>query len=577
MIPFVSMNPMTQTDPTSSMIQSNQSRAENRNSMFHPVNQANRQNPLNCVNFSNSVKATGHTSLTNPMNQMNHKDQMNSMLRTNATNQANPTSQAISGNLTGQVTGIQPARITHPSQDIMSEINGDTSQLPSIHPTTTAFANSRSKEMRSMDTERTQYDDDGSHLPPAKRRIIAEFGINNIICSSGTTSKLSLERRRSKSPSLGQTTTLDENSLESRLSKSPSLGQTTTIDEKKSTQFSEKGAHWVTGRANNSGGQASPGPTSISSIHSAGTDLVSRSSINPRSKVEQKSSDDAFQANDGCVHILKKFLSSTEPRLCNTPSRYRAINESDDPASYQVHRKSHENRLPKIACVLTQIIPPVLHQKVHRNHPCMERFTSSHKDVISKLFTLIHCSGSKWDGIYLLLPWTNMIFTRYCLDTTKPLHPSLNLIEAHRRVLKMEGACTKLVKFLSNTIWNAQKHLRRMAPKHLADAYAVLISESDSLSEPSELPSTGSSVSSASNHPTNDPTSKSYESSYDNPSSGSSAVMPVTTTQEDNVKIAMCIEKIAPHVVTSISPFAERCKWLKHNRRYSLLLSRSMK
>jgi hypothetical protein len=97
----------------------------------------------------------------------------------------------------------------------------------------------------------------------------------------------------------------------------------------------------------------------------------------------------------------------------------------------------------------------------------------------------------------------------------------------------MEDACGKLFDFLASTIWNARKHLRRIAPRHLEDAYAVI---AWSFNEKRIS------------------TSKTEDASE-------------ARTDERNAEIAACISNVAPRVLTCESLFAEQCKWLKQNRR----------
>ncbi len=275
----------------------------------------------------------------------------------------------------------------------------------------------------------------------------------------------------------------------------------------------------------------------------------------PRQSLDFNSTEDSFKLKEDCLGAVKKFISCTDCRPWNNPVKFRPMKETDDPSTYQIHKKSHENRPPKIVSVLINIIPSILRRRANKNHGMPADFTESHCEIIEKLSALIHCNGSRWEGIYAFLPWPNMNFTRYCLDTKKPIHPSLNFIEAYRRILKMESACAELVKFLSTTIGGARKLLRRIAPKHLADAYAVLISEDESdilQSIETSLTITGVEKSNGS----------------DIAQLSTSEILPVNLPPtESNADIAKCISSILPSACTVISPIAEKCKWLKNNRR----------
>ena len=228
----------------------------------------------------------------------------------------------------------------------------------------------------------------------------------------------------------------------------------------------------------------------------------------------QKEIQDPFQLKGNHVEVLKKFIMCTDGQPWNTPAKYHEMKESDDTQKYQIHQRAYENKRPKIAETLSCLIPTIVRRKVCQNHLLTVDFTESHRKILSNIFTIIHGGGPRWEGIYLLLQWTNMTFTRYGLDTRTPLHPSLNLVEAHRRVLRIEEHCAELVKNLSAIIGAAHKSLRIKAPKHLADAYAVLVSNK---------------------HLTGDN--------------------------------AQYIANILPSAAEVPSPFTEKSEWLKNNRR----------
>lgn len=261
--------------------------------------------------------------------------------------------------------------------------------------------------------------------------------------------------------------------------------------------------------------------------------------IKAKKSINFNSMENPFKLED-YQNGVKKFILCKDCRPWNVPSRYRKIKETDDPVTYPNYRKSHENRPPKISSVLFTILPSILRFKLNKNHNVLADFSEGHREIIEKIIALIHCNGSRWEGIYMLLPWPNMISTRYCLDTKKPISPSLYFVEIHRRIMKMEDTCAELVKFLSKTIGSARKVLRRIASKHLEDAHAVLKYEigweNVELSETSQSAAT----------------------------EDSSEVTPVA---ESNAEIAQYISKIIPSVSTDLSPMAEKCKWLKENRR----------
>lgn len=586
MIPFALMNPTPQTDsePVMSMSQQNPFRIMNKDEDFNPKISTQPRYPIEStthVNFTDFSKAAGPFSIPAPISQENYGNGMYTLHPPQKESTANTTHQTIQTTARDQVNYLAQANRTG---GIGADVNrlGDTGsrfrQVPdstihtaSIHTplkaiqidNVTEFAQNHDaivrgplnqctteghaafgvKEKMSGHFKRS-HDENGSADEPngavqhlEKRQKIAEFGTNNIICTNST-SKLS---RALKDQLKSQGTTDKHRKTESQSQKDQDNGQISDRSEKgHGIQFN------------------SVDTTTHEQLDNAETTSMSSTNIDPGEN--QKAVTAFFRLHDKCFLILKKFLSSMENRLWNTPSKYREMNESDDPVIYQVSKKSSENKLPKVACVLTQLIPPVLQQKRFQKLKVMESFSTSHRDIICKLANLVQCNVSRWEGIYLLLPWVNMNFTRYCLDTEKSLHPSLNLIEAHRRVLKMEGACAKLVEFLSTTILIAQKHLRRMAPKHLADAYAVLTWESKRENLPLQCHPNASVSTQESETCRNSSTEQLAEYSAE-----------TITTREDEIlkKAAMVISNANPSASTSASLFAERCKWLKENRRYA--------
>ncbi len=186
------------------------------------------------------------------------------------------------------------------------------------------------------------------------------------------------------------------------------------------------------------------------------------------------SKENPFQLKE-CRDELKKFITCANGEPWNIPSIYKGTKDSIDIASYQAQKRSHENKHPKIANIFNNIIPSIVRRSACRGHILTVDFAQSHRDILSKIFSLVHCVG--WEGIYAFLPWTNMNYTRYSMDITKPMHPSLNFVEAHRRVLKMEEACDELLKYLSTAVEGAHKDLLLMSANNLRDAYKVMVSD----------------------------------------------------------------------------------------------------
>ena len=172
-----------------------------------------------------------------------------------------------------------------------------------------------------------------------------------------------------------------------------------------------------------------------------------------------------FQLKESHLRKLKDYI------LCVNGQPW-----SDERGSYQAEKKSHEKILPSIAGTVMLLVPQIMRHKSSKTPLLTVDFTVSHKDVLSKIFNLLH--GSRWDGIYLLLPWANMTYPTY--GTIGKPQPSLSAVEAHRRILRMEEANATMIKYIDAVIRGGQSSIRVIAAKHLADAYAVLTSTSSS-------------------------------------------------------------------------------------------------
>jgi hypothetical protein len=175
-----------------------------------------------------------------------------------------------------------------------------------------------------------------------------------------------------------------------------------------------------------------------------------------------------FQLKDNHLDKLKEYIISWQP--WNAPSKYRPMSELDDPATYEMRKKLHENAIPSIAEAAMLLIPSILRHKSYDKHLLAVDFTKSHKEILSRIGALV--SGPDWEGIYLLLPRPNMNYSTYGKGINKP-QAALSYIEALRRILKMEGANETMTKYLDAAIKGGQKALRLIAARHLADAYTV--------------------------------------------------------------------------------------------------------
>lgn len=191
-------------------------------------------------------------------------------------------------------------------------------------------------------------------------------------------------------------------------------------------------------------------------------------SKNPSKDQSKNPSKNPFELKDNHLDKFKDYILCRQP--WNPPSKYRAMGDFDDPASYQAKKRSMENAIPSIAEAAMLLIPAIVRHKSYEKHLLTVDFAQSHKEILSKICALL--SGSDWEGIYLLLPRPNMNYPSYGKGT-KP-QAGLSYMEALRRIWRLEESNETMTKYMDAAIKGGQKSLRLIAARHLADAYAVL-------------------------------------------------------------------------------------------------------
>jgi hypothetical protein len=169
---------------------------------------------------------------------------------------------------------------------------------------------------------------------------------------------------------------------------------------------------------------------------------------------------------------LKRFLLTTRP--WNEPLKFREMAADDDLAAYWHEKRQFENRPPAIAAALIHLIPAIARRSECQGHLLTLELQEPHREALGKIYKLLRKTWF-WDGIYTLLQWPNMQLQSYGFNCDKPHHPSLNPIEAHRRILKLEGAVAEMADYLAAAVDAGKKHgLRNIAWRDLADAVIVL-------------------------------------------------------------------------------------------------------
>ena len=146
----------------------------------------------------------------------------------------------------------------------------------------------------------------------------------------------------------------------------------------------------------------------------------------------------------------------------------------DDLAVYIHDKKSFENRVPAIVTALTRLSPPIARHGSYQSHLLTVGLSQPHMETLTKIYKHISKGRWLWNGIYTLLQWPNMMFQTYGFNFDKPHHPNLNPIEAHRRILKMEGAIAEMSDYLAAAVTAGKLSLRNIAWRDLADAVIVL-------------------------------------------------------------------------------------------------------
>jgi hypothetical protein len=196
----------------------------------------------------------------------------------------------------------------------------------------------------------------------------------------------------------------------------------------------------------------------------------------PAKRTSDSRSKNPFQLKENHLDKLKDYIMCVNGQPWTPPSKYRAMGDLDDPASYQAKKRAHENAIPNIAETLMLLIPSIVRHKSYDKHLLGVNFTKSHKETLSKICALITGNSNTtgpWEGIYLLLPRPNMKYPSYGNGASTP-QAGLTHMEAYRRILRMEEANETMTRYIDAAIRGGYKSLRLIAAKHLADAHVVL-------------------------------------------------------------------------------------------------------
>ena len=194
----------------------------------------------------------------------------------------------------------------------------------------------------------------------------------------------------------------------------------------------------------------------------------------PTKRTPDFRSKNPFQLKENHLDKLKDYIMCVNGQPWNPPSKYRAMGDLDDPASYHAKKRAHENAIPNITEILMLLIPSIVRHKSYDKHLLGVDFTKSHKEILSKICALITGNTTgPWEGIYLLLPRPNMNYPSYGNGTSTP-QAGLTHVEAYRRILRMEEANETMTRYIDAAIRGGHKSLRLIAAKHLADAHVVL-------------------------------------------------------------------------------------------------------
>lgn len=184
-----------------------------------------------------------------------------------------------------------------------------------------------------------------------------------------------------------------------------------------------------------------------------------------------------FQLKDNHEKQLTDFMHQAKP--WNNPGRFRDIRADEQPSAYKYEKKVSERVPTAINQALILLVPSIVRRSrckdlLKLDPSCQTSgLSESHVEILDKLFAQFHYND--WRGIYALLQRPNMSCTTYNFSTSKPLHRSLNFVEAHRRVIRMEQDVHRLASYLEASITAGHRALRSIAPNHLAAAYSILM------------------------------------------------------------------------------------------------------
>lgn len=265
---------------------------------------------------------------------------------------------------------------------------------------------------------------------------------------------------------------------------------------------------------------------------------------------EEGRSDNPFKIRDNYREELKLFITCAKGNPWTIPKKFRDMQEGENIVEYIAQKREHELHFPDIVVAMIHMLPPIVRRNAAQTHLLLTELTESHRETLSKIFRTIQRRFAKWEGIYVLIQWATMAQQpRYDFKTSKPLCCStLNFLEAHRRILRMEEACAELTRYLAAVVASSPHTLRLLAPNHLADAHAILRDFRTQSNVPIDTP-----ISAPTDTQTNAQTN-------------------AHANAQANAQInpAQLIANLFPSNPSSSSTFQDNLSWLKENRAEAL-------
>lgn len=189
----------------------------------------------------------------------------------------------------------------------------------------------------------------------------------------------------------------------------------------------------------------------------------------PIAKPTPKPKENPFKVSDQAVAAVADFLASTP---YHTPPAVSAI-EDEDPSAYAQTKRKALNRTPKVLSAIHALLPPVLKHSVHLKSPSLLTGLLGHTETLQSLFKF--WQQGTWTGCTALLHFNYSEYTNYGVPPSPDAYASV--LELHRRAIRLEGALSRLTKFIAAVTERSQS-LKRLSHQALTDAAAVLASGS---------------------------------------------------------------------------------------------------